>query len=310
MHKAWVLRQPRYRARVPVIVVGNVTAGGTGKTPVCLALAKYFTDKGSKVVLVSRGYGGQAERYPLLVAANTDPAVAGDEAVLLAQQSGCAVVVDPQRVRAVQYAERELQAQLIISDDGLQHHPLQGWVELAVVDGSRGLGNGLLLPAGPLREPATRLASVDAVVSTGALAQPLSAQPRQLFVAQLAANHLVNLGSGERLGIGEWQARRAGDKRVHAVAGIGNPQRFFTSLQQQGFVIMPHAFDDHHAYVADDLAFADQAPVVMTSKDAVKCRRFAQPHWWALEVEPQLPPDFFAAIETLLNGLHNSLHNR
>ncbi len=289
-----------WRARVPVIIVGNITAGGTGKTPVCLALAQYFTAHGTRVVLVSRGYGGHAEQYPLVVTADSDPAQAGDEAVLLARVSGCAVVVDPDRVRAAKVAEQQLQAQLIISDDGLQHYALARTVEIAVIDGARGLGNGFLLPAGPLREPAERLQTVNYVIINGALQQTLPVQPATLINLQIRAGALVNLLSGERQSPQLWLQHHKPQPRIHAVAGIGNPARFFTSLQQLGFVIMPHAFADHHAYQADDLDFGDALPVVMTTKDAVKCQRFAQTHWWALEVEAVLPANFFVSIEQMV----------
>ncbi len=290
-----LLRNP-WQASVPVIVVGNITAGGTGKTPVCLALAKYFTAQGKRVAFVSRGYGGNASQYPLLVNAGSNPAEAGDEAVLLARQSGCAVVVDPNRVRAVQFAQQQLQAQLIISDDGLQHYALARTIEIAVIDGARGLGNGLLLPAGPLREPAERLQTVDYIVINGALQQPVTLPAGKQINMQLQAGSLINLQSGERLSPQQWLQRHAPQSPVHAVAGIGNPNRFFTSLQQLGFVIMPHAFTDHHAYKAGDLAFADSAPVVMTTKDAVKCQSFVKGNWWALEVEAVLPADFLVGI--------------
>ncbi|HTR01143.1 MAG TPA: tetraacyldisaccharide 4'-kinase [Candidatus Acidoferrum sp.] len=295
------LRRGRYQSKVPVIVVGNITAGGTGKTPLCIALARHYTALGRKVVLVSRGYGGKATQFPLLVTAATDPREAGDEAVLLAIATHCTVVVDPDRVRAVRQAE-QMQAQLIISDDGLQHHRLQGSVEVLVIDGERGLGNGLLLPAGPLREPVRRLGSVDVVVSNGPLTHALPIEPKQAATMQLAANSLTNLQTGEQLSIAEWQTRHGAATRVHAVAGIGNPQRFFASLRGLGFVIMPHAFDDHHAFQPGDLAFAGQTPVVMTAKDAVKCRRFAQAQWWLLEVEALLTNNFFVAVDEKLRG--------
>lgn len=296
-----------YRAAVPLIVVGNITAGGTGKTPLCIALARHFTAQGLKVVIVSRGYGGNSAVYPLIVNAESDPQQAGDEAVLLAQQGRCAVVVDPDRVRAVKLAESRLQAQLILSDDGLQHYALGRTLELAVVDGERGLGNGWLLPAGPLREPAQRLCNVDIVVTNGPLRQPLPVSAVRQFTLALEPTGLVNLASGERLSVGEWQQRHGTANPVHAVAGIGNPGRFFASLQQLGFVIMPQAFGDHHAYNAGELAFSDMATLVMTSKDAVKCRHFAQRHWWMLEVEAVLPMEFYATLQHLLPRLSQQL---
>jgi len=289
-----------YQASVPVIIVGNITVGGTGKTPLCIALARHFSDGGLNVVIVCRGYGGKGAVYPLVVTAASDPQQAGDEAVLLAQRAGCAVVVDPNRVRAVKLAEQELQAQLVLSDDGLQHYALGRTLELAVVDGERGLGNQQLLPAGPLRELPSRLRRVDIVIANGVLAQPLPVQVMHQFTLELRPTLLVNLVSGEHLTVDQWRQRHRAGTLVHAVAGIGNPGRFFASLQQLGFVIMPQSFADHHTYNANDLAFGDVAPVIMTAKDAVKCSRFARSHWWALEVEAVLPTEFYALLQQLL----------
>ena len=279
---------------VPVVVVGNIAVGGTGKTPVCLALANYFSQQGKRVVFVSRGYGGKSMHYPIVVTGDSDPAQVGDEAVMLAEQTSCAVVVDPRRDRAAGVAATRLGADLIISDDGLQHYALARTIEIAVVDGKRGLGNGCLLPAGPLREPPTRLQTVDYVVCNGSLQRPLPVTVNPT-VFHLQPEDLVNLLTGERLQPSEWQRRHV-SSRIHAVAGIGNPSRFFTSLRQLGFVIIPHAFDDHHAYAPADLAFAGDDPVVMTTKDAVKCRRFARAHWWALQVTAALPKELLTDI--------------
>lgn len=295
---------------VPVIVVGNITAGGTGKTPVCLALARHFVARNKRVVLISRGYGGKSAVYPLLVTTDSDPAQAGDEAILLARQSGCAVVVDPQRARAAQHAVATLGANLIISDDGLQHYALARTIEIAVVDGQRGLGNGSLLPAGPLREPAGRLQTVDFVIINGGLQKPLPIPIKHQVELRLQAGDLVNLRSGERLSPQLWQQRYGSDGVLHAVAGIGNPARFFASLQQLGFVIMPHTFDDHHAYRPTDLDFAGEAAVIMTTKDAVKCRTFARAHWWALETSALLPDDVLAQLDNRLEPSHKELLNR
>lgn len=304
-----LLRDP-WQAKVPVIVVGNITVGGTGKTPVCVALARHFTAQGKRVVLISRGYGGQSTQYPLVVTKESDPAEAGDEAVLLARHSGCAVVVDPVRVEAARFAEQQLQAEVILSDDGLQHHALARTIEIAVIDGTRGLGNQLLLPAGPLREPPARLQTVDYVIVNGPLQRPLGVPVKQQVVMQLQPGDLVNLVSGERLDAAQWLQQYGTASRIHAVAGIGNPTRFFASLRQLGFVIMPHAFDDHHTYQAEDLAFAADATVVMTTKDAVKCQRFARQHWWALEVEAVLPANFLADLANRIEHQILPMNNR
>ncbi|MES2604266.1 MAG: tetraacyldisaccharide 4'-kinase [Pseudomonadota bacterium] len=287
----------QWQAGVPVIVVGNITAGGTGKTPVCVALAQHFIAQGKRVVVISRGYGGYSTQYPVVVTTGSDPAKVGDEPVLMARQSACAVVVDPVRVRAAKLAVAQLQAEIIISDDGLQHYALARTIEIAVIDGARGLGNQLLLPAGPLREPTARLQTVDYVIVNGPLQRPFAAPIKQQVALQLQPGNLVNLVNGEQLSPAQWLQRHGATRTVHAVAGIGNPARFFASLQQLGFVIMPHAFDDHHAYQPTDLTFAADAAVVMTMKDAVKCQRFASPHWWALDVAAVLPADFLMDLE-------------
>ena len=296
LHRVITVRKQPYTPPVPLIVIGNITVGGTGKTPLCLALARHFSAQGKRVVLVSRGYGGKSPLYPLTVDAGSDPLAAGDEAVLLAQQSGCKVVVDPKRVRAVQHAVQHLQPDLVLSDDGLQHAAIKGSLELLVVDGTRGLGNRLLLPAGPLREPARRLATVDAVISNGELAEALPYQCQYLTTMQLCPTGLRQLNTGENTDSSHWQQQWG--KKVHAVAGIGNPGRFFASLEHLGFAIIPHVFDDHHGFAAGDLHFDDALPVIMTAKDAVKCQRFARGNWWALDVETSVSPQLLDYIES------------
>lgn len=264
---------------VPVLIVGNITAGGTGKTPLVVALAEQARQRGLNVVVISRGYGVQAEHYPCEVHADSDARKVGDEPVLIARRTGVPVILDPQRRHALEYAVQHYQPDLVISDDGLQHYALPRSAEIIVLDGQRGLGNGRCLPAGPLREPVERLGDVDFLVSTGGgwsgahslLMVPDAFQP---------------LAGGDTLD-GEAFLRRY--PQVHAVAGIGNPQRFFNLLNLVGLSIHPHVFSDHHAFESADLAFPDDLPVVMTEKDAVKCRDFAQPHWWYLPVTARLP---------------------
>lgn len=294
--RAGALAKGQYRASVPVIVVGNITAGGTGKTPLCLTLARYLRANGHKVALVSRGYGGKPRQTPLQVTPDTDPALSGDEALLLARDSQCPVIVDPDRVSAVRYAETHCMPTVIISDDGLQHYALGRTVEIAVIDGQRGLGNGLLLPAGPLREAPERLREVDFVVINGDLQRPLPVVLPETHTMTLQVAQMVNVLSGERFAVQSW-LKQQGQNPIHAVAGIGNPPRFFTSLRQLGFVIIEHAFPDHHAFTAGDLAFDGPQPVIMTAKDAVKCRAFARGNWWSLEVEGNVP---VALLEKLL----------
>jgi tetraacyldisaccharide 4'-kinase len=278
------------RVAKPVIVVGNLTVGGSGKTPLVIWLAQQLRERGLHPGVVLRGYGGVAVagRRPCLVSPDSDVAVVGDEALLLRLRTGVPVVVGRDRVGA---AQRLIAAgvDVVIADDGLQHLRLARDFQIAVIDGARGLGNGYLLPAGPLREPAERLARVDAVVINGERAGPLdaagtgtyplpAAQPR--FVMHLSGDWLRTLaGSGEPVAL----SGLAG-QRVHAVAGIGNPARFFAQLTAAGLEVIAHAFPDHHRYRAAELEFDDGLPLLMTEKDAVKCRAFAAANRWYLPV--------------------------
>lgn len=275
------------RLPVPVIVVGNITAGGTGKTPLTLWLAAFLRARGRTPGIVCRGYGG-TQRTPRRVLPDSDPLVCGDEAVLLARRGGCDVWTGADRPAA---ARALLAAQpacdIVVSDDGLQHYALARDVEICVVDAERGLGNGWLLPAGPLREPAARLATVDAVVlnddgAGGALPDPEVLQWNSaLYTMRLESSEFRNLLNPEhRVGPEHFRG-----KRVHAVAGIGNPQRFFRQLQGMGLDFIPHSFPDHHPFTASDVAFAPSEAVVMTEKDAVKCQWFAGETHWVLAVD-------------------------
>jgi tetraacyldisaccharide 4'-kinase len=268
------------RAGVPVIVVGNLTAGGSGKTPLVLWIAEFLGAAGWKPGIVSRGYGGKG-REPRAATIASDPAEVGDEPILLARRSGCPVWVAPERAAAA----RALRAQhpecnVIVLDDGLQHYALARDIEIAVVD-ARGFGNGFLLPAGPLREPRSRLRAVDAVVTHGAAGI-------EGYAMRLEGADLVRLADAREVR----PARSLAGQRVHAVAGIGDPKRFFLHLATLGPKVVPHPFPDHHPFSAADLAFGDGAPVVMTEKDAVKCKRFAEPQHWVLPVRAVLDPAF------------------
>src|SRR5262245_36972983 len=288
-------RRAAYRACVsaisrvpgPVIVVGNITVGGTGKTPLVLWLAQYLRSRGRTPGIVSRGYGGH-EGAPRRVLADSDPLVVGDEAVLLARRSGAEVWVGADRaaaVRALLAAQPGCDA--IISDDGLQHYALARDVEIAVVDAERGLGNGWLLPAGPLREPPSRLAGVDAVVlnqEAHVAAHPsVGRLPAGALrcAMRMEGHQFRNLRRPERRVGPEFFA----GKRVHAVAGTANPGRIFRTLKGMGLYFTPHAFPDHHPFAAADLAFGESDAVVMTEKDGVKCRRFADESHWELAVD-------------------------
>jgi tetraacyldisaccharide 4'-kinase len=263
------------------VVVGNINVGGTGKTPLVAWLTEQLVAQGHKPGIVSRGYGGTSNSYPLLVNAQSDPREAGDEAVLLARKTGCPVVVDPDRSAAAQYLLSEEDCNVIVSDDGLQHYALGRDAEIAVIDGERGLGNGLCLPAGPLREPPARLQEVDVVVVNG---------DHQLELGVPHMNMRVMVNSIEPLS--ENGALDAPNSQtVHGVAGIGNPDRFFATLREMGFEVIEHRFDDHHRFELTDLDFGDSLPVIMTEKDAVKCRQLLieQIHgnFWYLDITVQ-----------------------
>jgi tetraacyldisaccharide 4'-kinase len=269
----------------PVVVVGNLTAGGAGKTPLTVWLSGELQRRGLRVGVVSRGYGGTAEG-PELVTAESDPARVGDEPVLIARRTGAKVIVARDRVAAARLLVPDVD--VILADDGLQHYRLARDVELVVVDGRRGFGNGRLLPAGPLREPRSRAASAAAFVVNGgstAMTDVLPAGPPS-FRMRLEPGDVVALADGRRTPLAAWAGRR-----VHAVAGIGDPARFFATLTDAGLEVVPHPFPDHAAFRAADVAFPDDAPVLMTEKDAVKCRPFAGPRHHYLEVAATFDAD-------------------
>lgn len=275
----------RHKMQVPVIIVGNISVGGTGKTPFVIWLSEQLKQAGYRPGIISRGYGGHSGRYPLDVSAETDTAQAGDEPVLIARRSGCPVVVDPNRSRAAVHLLSQQHCDVIISDDGLQHYALQRDIEIVLVDSQRRFGNKLCLPAGPLREPRSRLHSVDFVVYHGEAAS-------QRYQMQLQADHWVNLADPENT----LPLDAFAEQEVHVLAGIGNPQRFFDLVSEQARVVHPHAFDDHHLYCPADIHFPDKAPVLMTEKDAVKCQSFAEPHHWFLPVSAMLDASLAQAI--------------
>jgi tetraacyldisaccharide 4'-kinase len=278
-----------YRAPVPVIVVGNITVGGTGKTPLVLALVERLREAGYQPGIVSRGYGGESASYPRLVTGQDAATEVGDEPLLLAQRSQVPVVIDPIRSRGVQALLAQTRCDVVICDDGLQHLALQRDIEVVVIDGARGFGSGLPLPAGPLRELPSRLKTVDFCVSNGDLTAAVDADINP---------YIMRLEAGDWLPVTSVNSRVSppvSGSAVQAVAGIGNPQRFFNMLQEQGFVVRGHAFADHHAYREVDFAFAAE-PIVMTEKDAVKCRHMALNNAWYVPVKAQLPDAFWQQL--------------
>jgi tetraacyldisaccharide 4'-kinase len=265
---------------VPVIVIGNVTVGGSGKTPLVLWTAEFLKGKGWSPAIVSRGYGAKVQS-PRAATIASEAAEVGDEPVLLARRSGCPVWVGADRL-AVIAALRAAHpgVNVVILDDGLQHYRLRRDLEVAVVD-SRGLGNGFLLPAGPLREPAWRLRTVDAVVANGA-------SRKEDFTMLLVGEELHRMTDARE----RRPLKAFAGQKVHAVAGIGDPKRFFLQLGAAGIKVQPHPFPDHHAFTPHDLEFGDGLPVLMTEKDAVKLRHAARPEWWVLPVTARLDAAF------------------
>lgn len=284
---------------VPVVVVGNITAGGTGKSPLTAMLARLLASEGWHPVILTRGYGGRSDHYPLRVSPRTTAIEAGDEPVMLAEQAGCAVVVDPDRRRGALRALDESLGDIILCDDGLQHYRLPRDIELAVFDGSRGLGNGALIPVGPLREPCSRLDLVDFVITNGGwLADIEHDQQYTMTLVPTALRHLV---SGQRLPLEDLKG-----KQVMAVAGIGNPARFFATLRDLGAQVTERALPDHHQFKARDLKCDAGQWLVMTAKDAVKCRELAPENAWVLDIEARLPEGFSRAFLAALKVVGRS----
>ena len=283
---------PSRHPGVPVIVVGNLSMGGTGKTPVVAWLCDFLRARGWRPGIVSRGYGGRARNWPQQVRPDSDPAMVGDEPVLLARRTGCPMAVGPDRIAAARaLVERDL-CDILISDDGLQHYALRRDLELVVIDGVRRHGNGFCFPAGPLREPLSRLKQVDLLLNNGGV-------KKGEYTVRMRGDQAVNLLDPEQVR----PLKQFAGERVHAVAAIGNPERFFTQLQ--GFGIRPtvHPFPDHHIFTSQDLAFSREEVVLMTEKDAVKCAPFAQAHHWCVPVDLAVDADLEERMERHLEAL-------
>ncbi len=268
---------------VPIIVVGNITVGGTGKTPLVIWLAQFLKKQGFNPGIISRGYGGSNKSSPQAVFADSDPQLVGDEPVLIARHSGCPVAVAPKRSAAVEYLLDKYDCNLIISDDGLQHYALQRDIEIAVVDAQRGYGNERCLPAGPLREQLSRLKTVDCIITKG-----IELQYEIQELRRVSDDKIVK------------PITALANQKVHAIAAIGNPSGFFQNLRQYGLKLDCHEFRDHHIYDEHDIVFDDNLPVIMTEKDAVKCKKFAKPQHWYLPITAKLPESFKAQIKKKL----------
>lgn len=276
---------------VPVIVVGNITVGGSGKTPLVAWLVDMLRGNGYRPGIIARGYKGKASTWPQQVRPDSDPWMVGDEPVLLARTCQCPVAVGPDRVASAQALLDHSDCNIIVSDDGLQHYALGRDIEIAVIDGIRRFGNGWCLPAGPLREPVKRLSSVDYIVCNGLPA-------RGEYGMHLHGDEAVNLSSGESRPFSAF----AGSP-VHAVAGIGNPERFFQMLRKAGLDVMEHPFPDHYYYKPEDLAWEDGSPILVTSKDAVKCYRFQDDRLWSVPVTAEVDEHLATLLTRQLNKL-------
>ncbi|MEP4545837.1 MAG: tetraacyldisaccharide 4'-kinase [Saccharospirillum sp.] len=291
---AGLIARRRFRQRhkghygVPVLVVGNLTVGGTGKSPAIQALVSCLQERGVRCGIVSRGYGGHSHHYPLLVTTDTDAGQCGDEPKALAQQLGCPVVVDPDRDRAVRYLVKQYPLDAVISDDGLQHYRMGRDLELIMIDGVRGLGNGQMLPAGPLREPADRIPTVQWRVAKGQRPAGLDVDAVLTLNPQWPVN-----AQGHLL---------AKNTEIRACAGIGYPQSFYQQLAEQGFRLQAtHSPGDHRPVPPDWLADAG-LPLVLTEKDAVKLARPWPDHCYVVRLEPELPADLLDSIESALRS--------
>lgn len=279
-----------WKAPVPVIVIGNITAGGTGKTPVTMALVKELKTAGWNPGVISRGHGVRLST-PRLVSKDSLARDVGDEPLLIARQSGVPVCVHPRRAKAAQMLLAQYPVDILVADDGLQHLALERDIEIVVIDGERMFGNGHLLPAGPLRERESKLVQVDIVISNG-VSDDADIQ------MQYKPRAFVNVKSGKLVPLTHFQG-----KGCVAVAGIGNPRRFFETLDSLDIHYDEHVFPDHHRYSRKDFADLPELPVLMTAKDAVKCETFASEDWWFLHVAPEFSQAMLPRIENRLQSL-------
>ena len=292
----------RIRLRVPVIVIGGISVGGAGKTPLVIALARHYREAGMRPGIVCRGYGGSSRTWPMAVDHATNADLVGDEAQLMFELSGVPVVAGPDRVRDGLMLIDKFGCNLVISDDGFQHYRLERDADVVVIDGEAGLGNGWCLPAGPLREPPSALARADVVVinSLGpATTMPeLEGHRPRPFSISVELGVPYNLYSGDKRTLEEFSGRPA-----YAVAGLGNPARFFAQLEGAGIVIKRRVFTDHHAFIERDFTGMDDAPILMTEKDGIKCRDMkAAQNMWAVPASVEPDPGLLRTLNTILDG--------
>ena len=282
------------RSPVPVIVIGNISVGGTGKTPMVIAVAQYLSKHGYRVGIISRGYKGKSKRWPVQVTSQSTSDMVGDEPMMIFTETNLPVVVGPKRNRDIEFLLRKNRdVNVILSDDGMQHYAMIRDIEIAVIDGERMFGNKHLLPAGPLREPLSRLNSVDMRVFNGNEASEVTQYSSDHdFIMHLVLSTVYRLGdkTKSRL-IDEFKGQK-----VHAVAGIGHPQRFFKALKDVNIQVIEHVFPDHYDFKEGDLNFNDKLPVLMTEKDAVKCEKYALDNCWVVSVSAELCERFYQSL--------------
>lgn len=289
---------------VPIIVVGNITVGGTGKTPLVIALVNFLKTQGFRPGVVSRGYGGSHKEKPLLVTPASDVKIIGDEALLIATHTQCPVMICQRRIESTAVLIKEHQCNIIVSDDGLQHKNLPRQYEIVVVDGCRGFGNGFCLPAGPLREPVSRLKTVNSVIVNGKRntcknIDDIEAAKKPLFEMELVVNGITSVRDFTK----NRTVESLKDIQLYAVAGIGNPQRFFNTLRELSLSFFERPFPDHYNFKREDFDFLpENALIIMTEKDAVKCQDFANEQFWFLSVSANVDRDLLKSIASLIQG--------
>ena len=271
---------------LPVIVVGNITVGGTGKTPIVISIVNYLESQNKKVGVVSRGYGGKYSQDSVEVSMTSDPIQCGDEPLLIKQQTEVPVVVAKKRTKAIEFLIKKYSLDVIVSDDGLQHYSMGRDIEIAVIDGHSRLGNGFFLPAGPLREAKSRLKSVDFIINNGSHFEGEVS-------SEIEPHEYINLVTNEVKGLEYFKG-----KKCYAVAGISKPDNFFSILQKNEVKLIPKPFPDHYVFSEKDLAFNENHPIIMTSKDCVKCVLFATEQMWYLSVSAKINSNFYQQLES------------
>jgi len=283
-----------YESNIPIIIVGNMTVGGTGKTPCVISLTQHLITLGYKPAIVSRGYGRKKSNL-MEVKAHSLAEEVGDEPLLLYHATGCPVVVAADRVSAVRYLEESSDCNVIISDDGLQHYRMGRVIEIAIIDGQREFGNGYCLPAGPLREPLPRLKEVDCIIYNGRPKKRFNHAPA--FEMKIEPQQLINLLNPQQT----MTLEQLAGERVLAVSGIGNPERFYLLLKYFGIKVEEYTFPDHHLYSPSDLDLPTAGDkVIITEKDAIKCQSFAHANLWYLKIKANLSPQLITFVESRL----------